>query len=318
MVIGREDHKGLDKSGQGLRWAAFLCIAGLILFSGCSVRRMAVNEVADAMASAGGSVQSDDDPELIRDAAPFQLKLLEGMLAESPDHEGLLLAAASGFTQYAYAFVQQDADRAEDEDLARARALRDRARRLYRRAQGYGMRGLEVRHPGFGDALSRDPHAAVAGTGTEDVPLLYWTSAAWASAIALSKNDPEALADLPLPVALAERALLLDEGFDGGALHVFFLVYEAGRPGGGPEATEKARAHFERAVALSGGGMASPYVALAESIAVRNQDKAAFEELLQKALAIDPDAEPSARLQNMILQKRARWLLEQTNELFAE
>ena len=45
-------------------------------------------------------------------AVPFSLKLIESLLAESPRHHGLLFAAWSDFTQYAYAFVNQDAGRA--------------------------------------------------------------------------------------------------------------------------------------------------------------------------------------------------------------
>jgi predicted anti-sigma-YlaC factor YlaD len=38
--------------------------------------------------------------------------------------------------------------------------------------------------------------------------------------------------------------------------------------------------------------------------------------LLEKALSIDPDADPSHRLLNVIAQRRARWLLERIDELF--
>jgi predicted anti-sigma-YlaC factor YlaD len=112
--------------------------------SGCSlVRRAALDQVADAVAGSGTTFASDDDPDLVKAAVPFSLKLLEGLLAESPDNRGLLVAAASGFTQYAFAFVQQDADELEARDLAAAEALRTRARRLYLRAQRYGLRGLD-------------------------------------------------------------------------------------------------------------------------------------------------------------------------------
>jgi len=42
---------------------------------------------------------SDDDPELVREAVPFSLKLIESLLEQSPQHRGLLYAASSGFTQ---------------------------------------------------------------------------------------------------------------------------------------------------------------------------------------------------------------------------
>ncbi len=73
----------------------FLGVA-LILFAGCSVKRTAVNIIGDALAGGGGVYTSDDDPELIREAIPFGLKTYESLLAVSPEHLGLLQAAAIG------------------------------------------------------------------------------------------------------------------------------------------------------------------------------------------------------------------------------
>ena len=88
------------------RLLAACCL--LAAASGCSIKRMAVNKVGSALAGSGTTFASDDDPELVKAAVPFSLKLMEGLLNQSPRHEELLLATASGFTQYAFAFVQQD------------------------------------------------------------------------------------------------------------------------------------------------------------------------------------------------------------------
>jgi len=283
---------------------------------GCSIKHIAVNKIGDAFAGSGATFASDDDPELVRAAAPFSLKLVESLLAESPRHEPLLLAAASGFTEFAYAFVQQDCEETEDKDLAAAEALRGRARRLYLRARDYGLRGLEVRHRGFGAALRADPQKAVRLAAAKDVPLLYWTGTAWAGAISDSKDNPDLIADLPIVEAMMERALELDERFGDGALHCFFIAYEMSRPGGTEEAAQRAKSHFDRAMALSGGGMASPWVSWAEEVCIQKQDLAGFRAALEKALAVDADAKPEWRLVNLVMQRRAKWLLGRADQLF--
>jgi predicted anti-sigma-YlaC factor YlaD len=295
-------------------WLAILGVA--VIGSGCSVKRMAVNKVGDALAGGGTTFASDDDPELVKAAVPFSLKLMESLLAESPRHEGLLLAACSGFTEYAYAFVQQDADELEDKDLTAAEELRTRARRLYLRARNYGMRGLEVRHKGFGQALRSDAKTAVSAATVKDVPLLYWTALSWAAAIALSKDNPDLIADLPLVEAMMDRALALDESFDHGALHTYFITYEMSRSGGSGDPAARSRQHFERALALSGGQQAGPMVAFAEAVCVQKQDLKQFESLLQQALAINPDTKPECRLANLVMQRRAKWLLSRSDQLF--
>ena len=55
--------------------------------------------IADALSSGSARTYAeDDDPELVRDAAPFGLKTIEALLERHPEHEGLLTALASGFT----------------------------------------------------------------------------------------------------------------------------------------------------------------------------------------------------------------------------
>ena len=304
------------------RWAGALSafLTASLLASGCSVRRVAVQSLANALAAGGDTYATDDDPELVAAAIPFGLKTMEALLAEAPEHDGLLLAASSGFTQYAFAFVQGEADLVEEKDLARATALRARARKLYARALRYGLRGLEARHPGF-EAGLRDENrrpATLAATTKADVPLLYWTGAAWGAAISLSKENAELTADQGLAEALERRALALDETFGRGAIHDFFISFEGGRPAAAGGSVGRARAHLERAVALSEGKRAAPYVSFAESVSVGAQNRAEFEELLKKALAVDPDAVPELRLANTVSQRRAAWLLARVDELFLE
>jgi predicted anti-sigma-YlaC factor YlaD len=277
---------------------------------------MAVNRLGDALAGGGTTFASDDDPELVKAAVPFSLKLMESLLAENPRHKGLLFATASGFTQYAYAFVQQDADEMEDKDLAAATAMRARARKLYLRARDYGLRGLETRHGGFEKALRANPRTAAQGAGAADVPLLYWTAVSWAAAIGVAKDNPDLIADLPIVEALVDRALELNEAYDHGAIHAFLVSYEMSRQGAGGKAQERARKHFERAQELCGGLQAGPLVALAEGVSVQDQNLKEFKELLARALAIDVNAKPEWRLVNLVMQRRARWLLSRTDELF--
>jgi predicted anti-sigma-YlaC factor YlaD len=301
--------------GKFLSTCCFFCVIGLTV-SGCSIKRIAVNKVGDALASGGTTFSSDDDPELVKAAVPFSLKLMESLLAESPKHQGLLFATTSGFTQYAYAFVQQDADEMEEKDLAAATELRVRARKLYLRARNYGLRGLDANHSGFEKALRSDAKSATRVLNKKDVRLLYWTAVSWGAAIALSKDNPELIAEQPLAEALVDRALQLDEAFDHGAIHGFLVTYEMSRQGAAGKAEERSRQHFERAVQLSNGQLAGPYVSLAEAVSVQKQNVKEFRELLDRALAINPDARPEWRLVNLVMQRRAKWLLGRTDQLF--
>ncbi len=297
-----------------------LALAALLLLTGgCTMRGLAADAIGDMLASGDGVFTDDDDIELIGEALPFSIKLAESMITESPEHRGLLLAAARGYVLYAYAYVQFPAEQAAGRDLAEARRLRARARKLYLRAFGYALRALDVEHPGLAAALPRAPEDALARIDDEardEVPFLYWSATALGLAISMSKRDPAMLARLPEVEALLRRGLALDEGFDGGALHEFAMVWAEAIPGA--SARSDLDAHYRRALELSAGQRASVYVNYALAKAVPGQDRALFDRLLAEAQAVDPDAVPEKRLLNTIAQRRARWLLARSDELFLE
>jgi predicted anti-sigma-YlaC factor YlaD len=289
----------------------------LVLAGGCSIKKVALKSLGDALAEGTSTFAKDEDEELVRDAVPFALKTIESLIEQSPKHQRLLTAACSGFTQYAYAFVQQEADFIEAQDLNRAVELRIRAKKLYLRARDHGMRGLEIEFPGFRDRLRQDPDAALSRMSKKHIPLIYWTAAAWAAAFAINKADSDLSADQSLMDKMMRRALTLDDGWGLGSIHDFFISWEGGRVSAGGS-YEKARHHFEHSIALSEGLSVVPYVSFAEVVAVGTQNKKEFQQLLETALKIDVNKRLNQRLANMVSQRRARWLITRIDELFAE
>lgn len=289
-----------------------------IAMNGCSVRKFAINKLGDSLANSGTTFGSDNDPEFVGQAIPFSLKLIEGLLAENPKHRGLLFAATSGFTQYSYVWVQQPSEEIENVDVEKSVALRDRARNLYLRARDYGLRGLETKHRGFIAALHENPKSAVRVASAPDVPLLYWTAVSWGAALSLSKDHPELVAEQPQVESLIDRAYELDARYQHGVIEQFLISYESSRQGVKGDFAVRCKDHFDRAVQLSAGQLASPFVAYAESVSIQKQNRTEFDSLLKKALEVDPDARPEWRLSNLIMQRRARWLLSREDELFLD
>jgi predicted anti-sigma-YlaC factor YlaD len=292
------------------------CVAPL---TGCGlVQRRAVGMVASTLASSGDVFTRDDDLELVGDAIPFGLKLYESLLDSAPKNKELLIATCSNFTQYGVAYLETEAmvlgEAQHHDEVAH---LNQRALKLYLRAKGYCMRAMEVRFPGIGQKLLTDPVAALTKAEKKDVPLLYWMAASWGSAISLGVDKPEIVIDMPVVRALAERALALDESWSKGAIHEMFISLESlpEALGGSPA---KAREHFTRAVELQKGQSPGPYVALAVGVALPAQDRAEFEKLLQAALAIDPEKDPSVRLVTLVQQRRARALLDHIDTMFTK
>lgn len=287
----------------------------VVLLGGCSLKSRAVDTLADVLGKGEGVYLSDEDPELIAAALPFNMKTMETLLETNPRHRGLLLTAAKSFILYTYAFVEPETRELEYTEFDEAEAVRRRAAKLYRRAYRYGVRGLAVEHPGLGERLSASPDDAAAELTVEDVPLAVWTAAALGGAIGVAVDDPESTADIAVVGALLERALVLDEDFEGGTIHEFLFTYEAGRVGGD---MEKARLHYDRALALGPARKPSIWLSWAESVSVADQNRSEFLELVEQVLAFDVSAYPENRLLNILAQRRARWLRDTVDDLFLE
>jgi hypothetical protein len=300
----------LRVAGRGVLAAALACLC-----LACSPRQIGINRMASALTDTANAYSTDDDPEFVRLAAPSTLKMVEMLLDQQPRHDGLLLTACRGFTEYAYAFLQVDAELTPPQDAAHAAELRTRARAMYLRASGYCWRALEQRHPGVREAIRKDPQKAVAVLQAADVPLMYWLSASWGGELHLAGNQLLRLTDLVAIRVIFARALALNEGWEAGALHEALVALDGMSPLLGGSAA-RAREHFERAVALSDGHSAFAYVTLASTVSVSAHDRGEFERLLKAALAIDLNARPSLRLANLVAQRRARALLAQVNALF--
>lgn len=283
--------------------------------SACSPKQIGFNRMVDALTSTASSYSTDNDLEFVRLAAPTTLKMIEMVLAQQPAHEGLLVTACSGFAQYAYAFLQIDAEAIETTNAAAAAELRTRAGLMQRRARDYCLRALEARHKGFRDRLTRDTKGLMAAMTIADVPALYWLAVSWGSELAVASNQLMRLPELLTVRTILERALALDEKWERGAIHEAFIALD-GLPAllGGSAA--RAKQHFDRAIELSGGQSAFAYVTMASSIAQPARDRASFEKWMKAALAVNIDRVPEMRLANLIAQKRARVLMGRVSTLF--
>lgn len=300
-----------------------ILLAVLYIFcsTGCTIKQMAVNSVAGMLAeSSGGTTFSgESDPELVRDALPFTMKLHELLLAQNPDQTGLLLATGRLFVMYAHVFVKEDAEYLPVDDIETKLDMLQRARGLYLRGQDYVIRGIEIRHPGFTEKMDSGRYdEALADMQREDAPYLYWCGAGWMGACSATGFD---LALMPLrskALPLLEKVLELDASFESGAVQEFFLAYYGALPASMGGNHEKARKYFHQALALSDGNKIGPYITLARTVSVANQDGREFRELLEKALEFDPDSCPKHRLVNLIAQRRARWLLDHIEDYIIE
>jgi len=285
----------------------------------CSINKLVMNMVADALTGEGSSdvFTGDPDPQLVGDAIPFAIKMYEALLSQNPEHQGLINQTGSMFVMYANAFVQGPADLLPRSMYEERQEAMDRSKSLYLRGLKILYDGLELKYKGFSAAFKNGNLPDIlTKMKKDDVPALYWSAAAGLSAFSLNPFDLELSMRIMEFHALVERAYELNPDFNNGALDEFFLLFYGSLPEGMGGDRSKVDLYYQRVLEKTNYLSSGPYVSYAQSICIPAQDYDKFKELLGIALAIDPNANPSNRLVNIISQRKAQYLLDSAAQYF--
>ena len=305
-------------SGYGRIWALGLALS--LLCQGCLdlAQQSIVRSIGDLMAAGVPAYARETDLILAEPALAASIKVIEALLETAPHNPILLVQAAQGLASYTYAFVDMPSQ--EGRHDARQMALpQERARRLYRRALRYGLRGLSRYNPAWEDATSLTPAALtllLRQLDTKAVPALFWTVFSWSNGLSLERAALETAAAVPRLQSLLDRLLQLDETYFYGAPHLLQGVLYASRSrrlGGDPS---RARAHFTRARELSQRRLLLVPLLEAQYYAVQIQDRALFTTLLEDVLDAPEALLPEQAFLNTVAKQRAALLLQRINELF--
>jgi predicted anti-sigma-YlaC factor YlaD len=299
----------------------FICIALFIIVVtySCSLKKMAMNQVANALSAPGGGTvfTGDNDPELVGDALPFAIKMYESLLASIPHHRGLQLRTGTLYVMYAYAFLHSPAEMHKDdtkEEYEKKEFLMQRAKNLYLRGRDILLNALDKKYPGFSIKIKGKQYEdAVKPISIDDIDFLFWAGTGWLGAFTIDPMDMDLAVTWPRAKALIDKTRELDENYMNGAIHEFYIAYYGSRPEGN---FKLAREHFQKALELSGGKSGSPYIALATTAAVRENNPEEFKKLLNKALEIEPEADSENRLMNTLNRRKALWLLSHLEDFF--
>lgn len=281
-----------------------LFIAVLLALTSCSsmiasATKSATNRLAGSLSSA---ILNQDDVETVRAGAPAYLLLIDGLIQDNPNDATLLTSGARLYGAYAAAFVADP----------------NRAKRLTQRARGYAKGALCQENATLCQALDqpyRDFTPALDRATKADLPELYTWAVAELGWIQAHSDDWNAVAGLPKVEATLQRIVKLDETHEQGAPYLYLGVLATLRPpslGGKPS---EGKAHFERAIELSGGRNLAAKVQFAKRYARLVFDQQLHDRLLREALAADT-VDPGHTLMNVLAKKEAQELLAGSKDYF--
>jgi hypothetical protein len=247
------------------------------------------------------------DFDLSREAAYGSLGQLEGLHLLVPDDKNGLFLLNRSWAAIAYAFIDDEREEAMvNKDEGDEEYQKARARAAFRRARFYGEELLNDRFTGYKEAQrNAETLKTWLNANYTDADLaeeLMWLGFAIVGRVAFDTDNPEAVAELWVGVAMLERVVELDETVENGTAHTVLGAYHARSA---LAELDQAKKHFDRALEIHGGKILSTRLNLASRYYCMKRDQKNYLENLQLVLdAKDPI--PPERLANAISMRRAR------------
>ncbi|MDR2522047.1 MAG: TRAP transporter TatT component family protein [Spirochaetaceae bacterium] len=259
------------------------------------------------------------NPGTIKMLLPGIISGGERKLAKHPGDWAQSLETGSYCVMNANAFIQGPAAMLPPDAFQKRDREYNRAKKEYLRGVAILRAALEKKYPGFNSAYGTPRFAAASAALTkDDVPVLYWTVAGTMAAYSLDPLDMALGLKLPELTALILRAYDLNPDYSDGALDDFFILFYGSLPREMGGDRDKAKRHYELALKKAAGRSAGPYVSWAQAICIPEQNYPEFKKNLEAALAINPNAYMPLRLNNLIAQRTARYLLDSAGYKFID
>jgi hypothetical protein len=271
-----------------------LIIIAIISIQACSIGNLPTN--------LSRSMMNQEDPELVRTAAPAYLLMLDALVATYPNDETFLLPAAKLYGAYAGIFSNDEAQ----------------TKRMANRAKDYAQRALCESEEDLCEALDNkleDVLEELDSLDEDELALIYTFASAWASWIQANSSDWNAVAQLSKVKILFKWVLSYDANYDQGSAQVYMGVLESQLPpslGGRPDL---AKMHFENAIRASNGRHLMAKVLYAQQYARLLFEQELHDRLLNEVLTEDAKAE-GLTLINQLAKQQAKELLAESAEYF--
>lgn len=271
-----------------------LTIIAILAIQACSIGNLPQN--------LSRSMMNQEDPELVRTAAPAYLLMLDALVETYPDDEDFLIPAAKLYGAYAGVFANDAAQ----------------TKRMAERSKGYAHRALCESEEDLCLAMDKrveDIQLELDDLDEDELALVYTYASSWASWIQANTSDWDAIAQLPKVKLLFNWVLKYDSNYDRGTAQIYMGVLESQIPpslGGRPDL---AKAHFEHAIQASNGKNLMAKVLYAQQYARLLFEQELHDRLLHEVLNAEAKAE-GLTLLNQLAKQQAQELLADSAEYF--
>jgi tetratricopeptide (TPR) repeat protein len=308
-----------------LNLRGLVCVLLIIGWCGCSTRMLVINELTDIIDTGVTAFEQDDDLQMLEEAFPANIKLLEAVLANDPDNERLLVLLARLYGSYAFVFFEDRLEAAvltgamPDADQGDPQALEQAAVRYYALGIEYALRALEVRYPGCREKLAKVPTAGrfIESLDSADVPPLFWYGFNLSAYVNHNRDSVRAIARAHLIEKTMKRVLALDPDYYYGSAHLVLMAYYASRSPMMGGNIDLAARHYQGLKEMHGHRFLLADLFYARYYLYQKQDRRQFVQVLTSIIG-HGKGDKQFRLFNTVAEVRAQTYLTAVDQLFDE
>ena len=267
--------------------------------------------------------ERDSDLDLVEKAIPANIKLLEAMLANSPDDHRLATLIARMYGSYGFGFVETRLEAAlfgaplqgvAEPDIA---SLKAQLNRTYEKGMDYALDALEKRKPGARPAFARLDTIApyLEGLYENDAAPLFWYGFNLGAWVNRNLDSIRAVSRAHVARKVMERVIELDPAYNHGGAHLFLLAYFGSRPPMMGGSQEKALHHYHRLKQIAGDDFLLADLFYGRFCLQQQQDREGFVNVMQRIID-QPATDSDMALYNAIAGRRAGIYLAAVDQFF--
>lgn len=283
-----------------------------------------INDVVDMADTALTKFENEyDNIAMLEKAAPGNLVNLEALLANDPENYRMLVLLSKAYFSYTYALLEGKLEAAvlgvdgfakKKDEVER---LKNEVCRNYKKGISYGLKALEVQHPGCGAKLKHVSFADDFINSLEqgDVPALFWYGVNLTAYINVNKDSVQAVSRLHIAKAAMKKVASLDPDYYYGGAYLNLMTICSSVPpmlGGNPEL---ALTYYKKHKEIAGKNFLHTDLQYARYYLYQNQKRDQYEAVLKKIIA-SPWNGKEYRMLNIVAKERARIYLKATDMLF--
>ncbi|BBO73653.1 hypothetical protein DSCW_10700 [Desulfosarcina widdelii] len=286
----------------------------------CSPKTLIVRQMTEMVDSGVTAFECDSDLDLTEKAIPANIKLLEAMLANSPDDRRLTTLIARMYGSYGFGFLETRLERdiyADTDQEPDIDNLKNQLNHTYEKGMNYAMDALELGTPGARTAFARvadiDPY--LEQLDKDDVAPLFWYGFNLGAWVNRNLDSIRAVSQAHVARKVMERVIDLDPAYNYGGAHLFLLAYFGSRPPMMGGSQEKAGGHYRKLRQIAGEDYLLADLFYGRFCLHQQQDREGFVAIMQR-IAEYPAKDGDLALYNSIAAKRAGIYLAAVDRLF--